>query len=314
MASEHRNVDLLRMLLRRGASADQHDHYGGDVYVACNLFTRHQKPNIATSAKEIYDVLSEYTVPDFDATESLLSSVLRTAARHADGADIKALVALGPNLDVTNGLGQPALYDAVKSGNAPAYLELLEQGARWDIPACRAENLLFVALMRRDYVQWKVQSIATDFETIMRHLLRHRKVHLGTKFRIPDNILDRLCYPEHLWGHRTTPKQLAEAYGSETGAWFVNIVQEECCAPGASTDERRVLASRLEPCVVTGCGICREQTRLENDELGYDPDYVFDPDDAEWDVYGNQSCSSGKASEATGEEQFWDAEEGLQSI
>jgi ankyrin repeat protein len=313
-ATEYRYLDLIRMLLQRGASPDHHNQLGCDVYIYCNLLGR--ESNQETSAKEIYDVLSEYIVPNLEINDFWSSTVLQMAAERVNGQDIKALVALGADLDTTNSLGRPALYNAVRYGNASAYLALLELGARWDMPECRAENLMFVALARRAREEYEYCFNTPDFEAIVRHLLRHRNVHLGVLVTIPAGLYTRLLYPRSLFGRRATFKQLARAYNPEMEAWFLRLVQEECGTPDASEDERRLLASRLEPCAVRGCGLCEERVRFEDDVLNGDSDRFVsdDDDDRDDDDEDDQSSSSGEESEAAEEEQFWDAEEGMQSV
>lgn len=300
-ASEHRNMNLLRLLLQRGASPDHYDLLGCDVYMASVLLT--PKANQQTTAKEMYDVLREYAVPDLETTRIWGATVLQVAAEHVSGQDINTLIALGSDPDSVDSLGSPALYHAVQYGNASAYFALLEQGARWDNPSCRSENLLFLALTGKAREEWEYSFITPDFEGIVRHLLRHREVHLGVRFRIPS---PGSRYPEDLWGRRATAKQLVHAYGPEVEAWFLGLVQEQCDLVDADIDQCRLRALRLEPCAVQGCGICEDQIRYEDDI--YYGRVVDDDDSVDLDCEGS---FQGEGSEIAAEEQFWDAEEGL---
>jgi hypothetical protein len=315
-ATRYRNLDLIRTLLQRGASPDRHDKLGCDVYIACNLLMRESNQGI--SAKEIYDVLGEYTVPDLEIDAIWCSTVLQLAAERVNGQDIRALIALGAEIDATNSLGRPALYNAVELGNASAYLALLELGARWDMPECRPENLMFVALVRKAREEYEYHFNTPDFEAIVRHLLRHRNIHLGVLITVPAGLYRRFLYPRSLLGCRATFRQLAAAYGPDIEAWFLRLVQEECGTPDSTEDERRLLASRLEPCAMEACNVCEEWARFEDDVLNDSDRVVSDSDDDgdndDDDEKDDLSTMSGDTSEFREREQFWDAEEGLQSI
>lgn len=222
LAAKTRNMDMLRTLLRRGASADHCDELGIDVYVSCWY------PNLdrtrASSSRDVFNVLSEYIALDHTYTwgTSRKLTVLQTAATTVDGPDIDALISYGHNIEGADSEGHTALFYAVKFGNLSAFLALLAQGACMDYESFSVETMLQAAIdggARPAHTDTQ----ARRYGAIAAHLLKYGNPDLNLLFEISN---DSPTDPASIRGRSVTLKQIAEAYGPEIEAWFLTLLLE----------------------------------------------------------------------------------------
>jgi hypothetical protein len=153
-----------------------------------------------------------------------------------------------------------------------------------------------------------------DYEPIIKHILQH--AHPSLDLTTPSNY-ELEDYPPSIRGRKVTPKQLAEAFGPKTEAWFLTLL----CESGqqhhfTKEDKRRLHVLRREGYASQGCVLGDDDDDLsEDDEIypcdngidEYDGDDGRDDDDHERDA----SSKHDETSDAGEEEQFWDAEQNL---
>jgi hypothetical protein len=282
-AATYREIDILRMLLSRGASLDHFDAFGFDAVTNSIISTIQTEVKVATI--EILKVINEHGPPDTSIKGS--RGHLRAAATFAGHREIDFLASLGYKVDDRNG-GYGAIDYAALNGNSATYFALLAHGATTE----RAEHelLRFVdaeanpSARRLDDFQRRGMS-----DPIIKDLLNQR-LDLMTSIcmvgRVPRDIQDPAI----------PLQQAVAAYGPEIEAWFLGLLKE--CGLGTEQDRRRLQKLRLEGHDQHGTVIGEVQDDSNNDRSNED--------------VGEQGQSSAESDEddAEEDERFWDAEEG----
>lgn len=302
-------MNVLRTLLRRGASADHCDVFGVDVYVSCwyPYLTRTKD----FSSREVFNVVYEYIALDHTYTWSLGFSltVLQAAAMTVEGPDIDALISYGHNIEVTDNAGRTALFYAASFGNPSAFFALLSQGADMYYEPFSVETMLHQAITGKAKRLERTLSPIQGYDTIARHLLRNGNPDLGLLFDIsPESRSD----PANIRGRRITLKQIAEANGPKIEVWFLTLLSESVHPHFLTKEEKRRLnALRLAGYALQGCVLGEDEEHSENDETDQSEAQNDDGgnDDNEDDASSVQDMPSEEEEEV--EEHFWDAEQGL---
>ena len=276
IAARYRSLDVLRMLLQRGASTDSCDEHGFDVNYYC--WSSEDFSKSGASAIDTANVLSEYAVLDPQRTWLQGATILHVAAMSVDGHDVDALIARGHDAEAKDDKGATPILYAFGGGNASAYFALLAHGADSLCSFSSVEKMLHEAVKLQAKMSHSTVSSnpeKTGYRSIVKYILQHESPNINLAFKAPLGDED---YPPSVRGHRTTPRQLAEAYGSKTEAWFLTLLRKS----GQShyfteQDKQRLRTLRLEGYAP------RRRTRTRRQ----------------------------RRSNVEGEEQFWDAEENL---
>jgi len=317
IAAFQRHLDVLRVLLRRGASTDHCNEDGIDVQFFCWCSEDHSNKGI--SATETANVLSEYVALDPQATWDD-STILHIAAACADGHDIDALISCGHDVEAKDDDNLTPIACAVQYGNASAYFALLAHGADLNYSWSSVEEMLHRAMT----CQAQMPNLTflpfpeeADYESIVRHILKHGSPDLNIAIRVRLGDED---YPPSVHGHSTTPRQLAEACGPKIEAWFLTLLLESG-HPDYFTkrDKRRLHALRLEEYAPQGCVLGDDDNLSEDDDTHQSGDRTNeDHGDDDGYVYhhlydhGDDASSIHEDTNDEGaEEQFWDAAQDL---
>jgi ankyrin repeat protein len=316
VAASHRHLDVLRTLLHRGASTDQCDRDGVDIHFFC--WASKDYSNKGTSAIETANVLSEYMVLDSKCTWQL-GTVLHVAAMFLDGHDIDTLISHSYDIEAKGDDDWTPIAYALEYGNASAYFALLAHGADLSYSVSSVESMLHRAVIshaQKPNVSFLPFPEKADYESIIKHILQHG--HPSLDLTSPSNH-ELEEYPPSIHGRKVTPKQLAEAFGPKTEAWFLTLLRESG-QPHHFTkeDKRRLHFLRLEGYARQGCVLGDDDEFSEDDEIyqcgNTTGEYGGGDDGGDDDDHeGNASSTHDGASDMGEEEQFWDAEQDLWS-
>lgn len=308
MAAKLRHLEMLRMLLQRGASTDHCDVYGGDVHFYC--WGSEDSSNKGFSATEITNVLGEYVVLDPQSTWQTVT-VLHVVAASGDGPDVDASISRGHDVESKTDENLTPIACAVRFGNASTYLALLAHGAELKYSLYSVEIMLHeaVALQAQmpDSSYFLLPKMA-DYESIIKHIVQHGSPNINIAIRVQPGDDS---YPPRFHGHSTTPRQLAEAFGPKTEAWFLTLLRESG-QPHYFTkkDKRRLRTLRFAGYAPQGYVLSDGENFSEDGETDQSDDQSkdqFDMNDGE----GDASSTQDEPSDVEEEEQFWDAEQGL---
>lgn len=313
-----RHLDVMRMLLQRGASTDHCKENGVDAYVCCWITKDYSYKR--DSALEAYNILNEYATLHPKHTYFRNITVLHGAAQFADGADVDALISNGNDIEAKDDDGHTALAYAARNGTASAFFALLAHGADMNFSPSSVERMLHEAIAGRARMPTAAPiffSYNIDYDAVVRHILQHGQPDLQMSIEIPAWDVN---YPSIVRGHRFTPKELAKACCTETETWFLALLRE--CRRShyfSEEDELRLRALRLGSHASQGC-VLGENDDLSEDDEGDpsddwtdedDPDDGGDDNDRGYDHEGDASSFHDDTSDVGEEEQFWDAEQGL---
>ena len=317
LAAIQRHLDVLRMLLQRGASTDHCDEDDIDVHALCWYSTDYFNKGI--SAAETANVLGEYVALDSQWIWND-GTILHIAAMFADGKDIDTLVSRGHDVNAKDVDGATPITDALDYENASAYFALLARGADLNFSLSSVEKWLHRAMTFQAQMP-KLTSLPflkeADFESIIRHILQHGSPNLNIAIGIQ---LDDDDFPPSVRGHSITARQLAEVFGPKTEAWFLTLLLQTG-HPHYFTkrDKRRLRALRLDGYAPQGCVLGDDDDPSEDDEIDQSDgwvdkddgdDYGHD-DDHDYDHGGSASSIQDDTTDLGEEEQFWDAEQDL---
>lgn len=315
LAAQHRRLDVLRMLLRLGASADFCDEDGTDVYLACWYPSRYDE---RISSQEIFDLVSEYVAlePTYTLRNGDLTA-MHLAATSVSGQDISALISHGHDIEGGRPGGFEILYFAAVFGNSSAFTALLSHGVKLRYGSTSVEQLLCQTVAgeaRKDKV-WLL-STQGDYEAIARHLLWHGEPNLDLALNVPSG---QWQWPASIRGRSVTVRQLAEAYGPKTEAWLLTLLRESSHAHHfTKEDKRRLHALRLEGYAAQGRVLGEDEDYPEDDGTNQSDDQSEDqPDADDGDDHdgrrgeGDATHKQDELSDMEEEQQFWDAEQGL---
>jgi hypothetical protein len=301
-AARYSQIDMIRMLLRRGASLDRFDNRGYDACLYC--MTPLDAGDRKAAPVDMLKVFSEHTSLDTNAIDYPNgATLLHWTAYYQSASEIDFLISHGANVEDRDRDGRNALYYAAVAGNPATYFTLLAHGSTSEY---LARNLLEV-IDTKAYSFASVTYDETDgpwlFDPILRDLLS-RRADLMTSICVVDGWLQDLQGP-------VIPLQQAVAeYGPKTEAWFLGLLQD--CGLGDEEDRQRLQELRIAGYDQRGAviGEVDEESDYDSEEEGSDYDSEDeDPKNAnnEWDP-----SSAGSESEDAEEEDesFWDAEEG----
>jgi hypothetical protein len=320
LAASLRRLDMLRILLQRGASPDHCDENGIDVHFLCWASEDHSDKG--TSATDTANVLGEYVALDPRGTWRE-GTILHIAAGWTDGHDIDALISCGHDVEAKNDDGETPITYAVELGNASTYLALLAHGADLDYSRSSVEKMLHKAVT----MQAKTPGLEglplmkrKDYGLIIRHLLQHGSSDLNIAIKVDIEDED---FPASVQGHCTTPRQLAKAHGPKTEAWFLTLLLESGHPHYFTKKDKRRLhrlhSLRLGGYAPQGCIFGDDDDLSEYDDTDPSEDRTDDGDgDDDGYVYDHLQDRGGDASsihedtnDEVEEEQFWDAEQDL---
>jgi hypothetical protein len=284
-------IDILRMLLDRGASLDRFDENGMDASVGCILTRRGKK----VAPVDMLKVISGHISIDTNAIDLLDgTTLLHLTASYQSASEIDLLISLGSSVEVRDRGGRNALYFAAFGGNPATYFALLAHGSTTED---LADNLLYVIDAKANsfnsvyYDEWDGLGL---FDPILRDLL-DRRTDLMTSVCIVNGEV------EDIQGPAIPLQQAAAAYGPGIEAWFLGLLQE--CGRETEEDRRRLQEMR------TG-GYDQHGTVIG--EVDEESDY--DSTDGDSENASSESDRSSARSEADDTEEeyefFWDAEEG----
>lgn len=314
LAARMRNMNVLRTLLRRGASADHCDENGVDVYISC-WYPKSNRAE-ASSSRDVFNVVSEYVALERTYTfgGSLDITVLQAAASAVEGPDIDALVSYGHGIEDRDNGSRTALFYAANFGNSSAFLALLAQGADMDYESFSVETMLQVTIEGRARTA-HADSRARGYGAIAGHLLKNGHPDLNLLFVSTDSSTG----PTSIRGRNVTLKQIAEAYGPEIEAWFLTLLLESD-QPRYFTqkDKRRLRVLQRKGYAPQGCVLSDDDDFSEDDETDQSDGQIDDQSDVDdgddhdgRDGDGDASSTEDEWSDVEEEEQFWDAEQSL---
>lgn len=228
-AAYRQRIDLLRVLLQRGASADHVGARGLNAFFYS--FYPDERNWQKTPTMDTVNVLNEYVWMDPSATWDYGGTALHAAAMFSLDVDIDALVRLGCDLDHVDKQGSTALRYAVKYGNSSAYFGLLRNGAKIGGDGKgkdRASALLMNAIACKATVRVPSDGFMEfDHETIVKHLLR-RHLPADSLLYIHGNERwsDGESWPASITDRTITWREFAAAYGPEAEDWLAGILRD----------------------------------------------------------------------------------------
>jgi hypothetical protein len=288
-------IDILRMLLDRGASLDRFNGNGIDASIGCIVPNADRK----VAAVDMLKVINEHMSFDTNAIDSLYgASFLHITACYQSASEIDFLISLEPNVEVQDHYGLNALHYAATRGNPVTYFALLAHGST---TVTLEEELLLVidakvrCLKRVTYDDTNGPGL---YDSILKDLL-HRRADLMNSIYIIDGEV------EEIQGPPIPLQQAVAAYGREIEAWFLGLLQE-CGRLEDEKDQCRLRQLRLEGYGRHGTVIGEVDEESDHDSGDKDPENASSE--------SGQSSAGSEADDTEEEhESFWDAEEGDRS-
>lgn len=183
VAATYKHIDVLRMLLRRGASPDHLDATGNDVFISCVKGDPAQRH---LAIVDLLKVLNDHVLLDPNTSESLSGyTPLHLTAQTWGGPEIVFLINFGCDIELLDEEGLIALAWAAASANSTAYFSLLAHGATIE---CAEDFLLGVIADRATEVECRPSrrhdfDVLTSYDVIVKDLL-HRRADLTTSFHV----------------------------------------------------------------------------------------------------------------------------------
>jgi hypothetical protein len=288
MAAGHHKIDILRMLLSRGASLDHFDTYGFDAVTHCItslIDEQHQAAKV-----DMLKVINEFALLDTNI-DGGGEKHLHEAALFSSASEIDFLISLGWKVEDQDRAGHTALSYAALGRNPVTYFALLAHGST---TAYLTDNLLLVIYAKaKSFHRVDKLSHESLFDPIIKDLLS-RRVDLMTSIYVVDER------PQDIQGPPIPLQQAAAVYGHEIEAWFLGILQE--CGLESGEDRRRLQELRTGGYDQHGVVIGEVDEESDHGRGDEDPEYA-----------GSESGRSSAGSEAEDTEDdecFWDAEEG----
>jgi hypothetical protein len=288
IAAYYREIDILRMLLSRGASLDHFDAHGFSAVAKCMYGVLDEQPKAA--AVDMLKVINEFALLDTNI-DGGGEKHLHGAALFSSASEIDFLISLGWKVEDRDRDGRTALSYAALGGNPVTYFALLAHGST---TAYLTDNLLLVIYAKaKSFHRVNKLSHESLFDPIIKDLLS-RRVDLMTSIYVVDER------PQDIQGPPIPLQQAAAVYGPEIEAWFLGILQE--CGLESGEDRRRLQELRTGGYDQHGVVIGEVDEESDHDSGDEDPEYA-----------GSESGRSSAGSEAEDTEDdecFWDAEEG----
>lgn len=275
-SSRRKDLDTVRFLLQRGASADPMDYAGYGASAKCWL---HSDLTTKHSSMEIFNLLVESTYFDLD-----LSRTLCIASIDACGSQIDSLVQMGGDVHYGGSIHWTPIHMAAFCGNLSAYLTLVSYCDRNlfrdDLRFPRMFLIAMCGLFRhrsehdspREYDKIVIDMIQRGFDTRGRQYVEQYP-----------------WIPPGVRGMEMTADELAKALGPDIEAWYLSVLLR-CGLLTTREDTQRL----------------RELTRVGYAVNGFVYDCGDEENEANFDFLGD--CAESESSE---DDQFWDAEENV---
>jgi hypothetical protein len=286
-AAYYYKIDILRMLLSRGASLDHFDTYGFDAVARCIaslIDEQHQ-----TAKVDMLKVITEFG--SLDTSLKGRHSNLNLAAMFCGAREIDFLISLGHDVEDHDDWRQDAIYFAAFEGNAATYFALLAHGASTEF---LEHWLLFFVTEEAEWWGGNHSRRRCIRDPILKDLLS-RRAYLMTSICVVDGR------PQDIQGPAIPLQQAVAGYGPETEARFLGLLQE--CGRETEEDHRRLQELRMGGYGQHG-GVIGE----------VDEESDHDSTDEDSENASSESDRSSARSEADDTEEeyefFWDAEEG----
>lgn len=306
-SSTSKDLDVVRFLLSRGASADPVDFLGLPASANCwtmsDLTTKH-------SSMDVFNLLVESTFFDLDPSRTLFF-----ASMNACGAQINSLVDFGG--EVQDDAFIP-IRGATSHGNYSAYLALMshcDDNVVKDNP--QFSQMLLETICGKVYYLSNTSEQCIDPQRVLGYdEIVIDMMQRGTDTRERQLMLGNAWIPPSLHGLEMTAHELAKALGPETEAWYLRVLLR-CSLFTTREDTQRLRELTRAGYVVDGfvydcgeeedeadsniCGNCEESDGIANhgEERG--------ELDIHTDMDNGPAWSA--SSEAQEDDQFWDAEE-----
>jgi hypothetical protein len=289
ISADNCQIDMTRMLLRRGASLDRFDNNGYDACFYCALPYRAENRRAATV--DVLKVINGHISIDTNAIVSRRGvTLLHLMACYQSASEIDFLISLGSNVEVRDRHGRNALCFAAAAGNVATYFALLAHGFT---TGYLEDNLLLVINAKANSSKRVTHDRVYGpqlFDPTLRDLL-NRRTDLMTSVCFVDGQI------QDIRGPAIPLQQAVAAYGPEIEAWFIGLLQE--CGRETEEDRRRLQELRMGGHGQHGMVIGEVQEALDDDKSNGD--------------VGEQGQSSAQSEADDTEEEdesFWDAEEG----
>jgi hypothetical protein len=295
IAARLRDIDIIRMLLSRGAPLDHFDAFGLDAVTNCIYPTSKKRVERSKAATvDVLKVMSEFESLETNSRDDF-NGTLQLAASYSSAREIDFLVGLGHKANDFDGDHRSAIYQAARRGNSATYFALLAHGAATEY---LTENLPIVINAKAapfgGVACHEFLGPPGDFDPILRDLLGRRADLLTSLGLVDGNFVDIL-------GPAIPLQEAVKACGLSTEAWFLGLLQE--CGLETEEDRQRLQELRID-------GYDQHGTVIgEVDEWSTD----YDSGDEDPEYAGSESGRSSAGSEADDTEDdecFWDAEEG----
>lgn len=316
VASQHKQLDLVRFLLQRGASTDYLDSSGFGASAVCWVesddITKH-------SSKDVYHVLSEGAFIDLYSDPDHYKHAVSFAALGACGSQIDFLIGIGHKysheLDPVSVMGF-----AAENGNFQSYSALLSHlgGGVFQDSSDIFTHLLGRTILGKSLYSVPYLSGTGQYDEILRDLLQ--RCGDGRMLPLPSEWHPSLP-PSVATSKEMKSNELAATLGPEIEAWYLSMV---CSCGFLSAYEENKVVQRLRELRSIGhitTGFVDESEGVSDDSGGDRGGGSEDWSDhyalAEEGILensntdGDGSHESNSGSEADEADQFWDAPESV---
>jgi hypothetical protein len=306
LASEVKNLDLVRFLLRHGASPDHMCSVGSGASALCWFHSDLETDHLSV---DIYNVLSESSYVDLHRDEYDRAVAVELAAWCGCGSQIDTLVRFGYNIFQSRFGPMKTIEFAATRGNYSAYSALVSHFGG-DI---FANDTYVLAYLLESTILGK-DSYSFEHDDVLRDILQ----------RCGDNRLrplpprtDTNPRLSAILSKEMKPSELAAALGPETEAWYLGMVRS--CG-FLSVDEESEVMQRLRELSLAGhvtTGLIYEVGEETGESGGYrgsgsedwnEDSALSEEGIEEPDTGVDDGCKSSTESEA---DQFWDAPESI---
>jgi hypothetical protein len=294
----YHNIDMIRMLLSRGASLDHFDEFGFDAGTLCLASAvvriRHKtetKQSIPAFNRHMLNVISEFVLLDTN-TEGRLGDLMKAAVCSDLFRGIDFLINLGYRVE-----DYGSIYSAALRGNTATYFSLLAHGATTE--RLEHELLVFVAVEANPSIWWLYKRQRRGIsDPIIKNLLSQRADLMNT-IKVTNNlgVMD-------IEGPPIPLQHAVAAYGPETEAWFLGLLQE--CGLESEEDSRRL--QELGTGGYGQQGVVIGEVQEKSDDGRSDEDGERGQSSARSEAGGSRNEAEDTEEE---DESFWDAEEGM---
>lgn len=306
-ASRSKDLDTVRFLLQRGASADPVDMAGYEASAHCWIWSDIRTKN---SSMEIFNLLVDSTYFDFDP-----SRMLCIASMDACGSQVDSLVQMRG--DVQYNHWHPIRLAAF-FGNLSAYLTLVSYcDCSVFSNDLRSSQMLVIAMCG---LFQHLKCVSEERVVDPERPREHDKIVIDMIQRGFDTR-GRQYVEQYSWvlpgvgGMEMTADELAKALGPDIEAWYLSVLLR-CGLLTTREDTQRLRELTRVGYAVNGfvydCGDEEHEANLDFrgdcEEDNESPDHR--EENGEADIYAdtNDDCAWSESSE---DDRFWDAEENV---